>query len=401
MQQLRIHVYIFLTNHSRADGQAIAGITYAILGIYAMGGERQAVSDRAQRVALTTVCLIVFQVLILLLMGSSFFRIVLTPAGYIPNAKDRAGAAGTDLEQFSPSRDLLDKNDRPHGIRPTAKEVRAFMQVAPLETERIWIARMDATDGTRYCATCEATKYDRVHHCSEVNRCVKKFDHFCPWVGGPLGHTRYKFFFQFVTYVAIYCIFLVVTFGVAVSQRKAAINRRDGTFIPDNVGLWYSCIALGGLFGLMMVPFSLFHGRQIMLNQTTLESIDAHDITIIYQTQRKTPSGEVFPIKERVTLGTGVNPFDLGLWRNWQQVMGEFKADHWVVFRILGWFLPVQGSPGDGLHYPWNPAVLEHLASRDTGINVTLLAEGRQTSDTIIEDDQPSREKLPSPTSQI
>ena len=46
------------------------------------------------------------------------------------------------------------------------------------------------TDGRpRWCSTCSNWKQDRVSHCSELNRCVKKMDHYCPWVGGIVGET--------------------------------------------------------------------------------------------------------------------------------------------------------------------------------------------------------------------
>jgi palmitoyltransferase len=32
-----------------------------------------------------------------------------------------------------------------------------------------------------YCSTCCQYKTDRAHHCREVDRCVRKMDHFCPW----------------------------------------------------------------------------------------------------------------------------------------------------------------------------------------------------------------------------
>ena len=32
-----------------------------------------------------------------------------------------------------------------------------------------------------YCSTCCQFKTDRAHHCREVDRCVRKMDHFCPW----------------------------------------------------------------------------------------------------------------------------------------------------------------------------------------------------------------------------
>lgn len=33
----------------------------------------------------------------------------------------------------------------------------------------------------RWCWHCNCYKPDRSHHCSEVQRCVYKMDHFCPW----------------------------------------------------------------------------------------------------------------------------------------------------------------------------------------------------------------------------
>jgi palmitoyltransferase len=32
-----------------------------------------------------------------------------------------------------------------------------------------------------WCYQCKTWKPDRAHHCSDVNRCVRKMDHFCPW----------------------------------------------------------------------------------------------------------------------------------------------------------------------------------------------------------------------------
>jgi palmitoyltransferase len=32
-----------------------------------------------------------------------------------------------------------------------------------------------------WCSTCLNFKPDRTHHCREIQRCVRKMDHFCPW----------------------------------------------------------------------------------------------------------------------------------------------------------------------------------------------------------------------------
>lgn len=39
----------------------------------------------------------------------------------------------------------------------------------------------DANGLPIWCATCANWKPDRTHHCSDVGRCVTRFDHFCPW----------------------------------------------------------------------------------------------------------------------------------------------------------------------------------------------------------------------------
>lgn len=39
----------------------------------------------------------------------------------------------------------------------------------------------------RWCSECRTWKPDRAHHSSDLDRCVRKMDHLCPWVGGVIG----------------------------------------------------------------------------------------------------------------------------------------------------------------------------------------------------------------------
>lgn len=41
----------------------------------------------------------------------------------------------------------------------------------------------------KWCSECRNWKPDRAHHSSEVGRCVRKMDHYCPWVGGMVSET--------------------------------------------------------------------------------------------------------------------------------------------------------------------------------------------------------------------
>lgn len=71
-----------------------------------------------------------------------------------------------------------------------------------------------------WCSTCGNWKPDRAHHCSRSGRCVKKMDHFCPWVGGPIGENNFKFFIQFTSYGAIYCTYVLTVLAVYVSKLR-------------------------------------------------------------------------------------------------------------------------------------------------------------------------------------
>lgn len=46
-------------------------------------------------------------------------------------------------------------------------------------TKNVFVCQEDGRPP--YCSTCCQFKTDRSHHCRELDRCVRKMDHFCPW----------------------------------------------------------------------------------------------------------------------------------------------------------------------------------------------------------------------------
>ena len=46
-------------------------------------------------------------------------------------------------------------------------------------TKDVYVCQDDGRPA--YCSACCHFKTDRAHHCREVDRCVSKMDHFCPW----------------------------------------------------------------------------------------------------------------------------------------------------------------------------------------------------------------------------
>lgn len=217
----------------------------------------------------------------------------------------------------------------------------------------------DADGRPRYCSACRAWKPDRSHHSSEINRCVRKMDHYCPWVGGIISETSFKFFIQFTLYTSLYCAVCLVASVLCLSRHISENVPLDGTVI--------AIIALGAFFGLFtfgMIATSLHY---IFSNLTNVEMI--RQKTVVYllaiRVPQNTPPGPNYGIityplpklgepsngaadlassRDRLATRTfaivatepGENPWDLGRSGNWTSVMGT---------NILDWLFPVRYSP--------------------------------------------------------
>lgn len=206
-----------------------------------------------------------------------------------------------------------------------------------------------------WCSSCLNWKPDRAHHCREVDRCVRKMDHFCPWVGGVVSETSFKFFIQFVTWTAIYCLFNLILMAILVAK-----DRRDsGGAVNIN---WIVTLALASLFGLMTFGMAGSSLQFAFLNTTTIENLSRKTIvwqlavhlrnpsqtttfpTISYSTAQKSSNALLLEhdsspntIKTFAILHSkpGDNPWDLGYLKNLQTVLGE----HWY-----DWLLPIKYS---------------------------------------------------------
>ena len=55
---------------------------------------------------------------------------------------------------------------------------------------------------------CALQRPPRASHCRETNRCVDKWDHFCPWVGNSIGRRNYRWFLCFVVTTLVHGLLL-------------------------------------------------------------------------------------------------------------------------------------------------------------------------------------------------
>ena len=277
-----------------------------------------------------------------------------------------------------------------------------------------------------FCSSCFTHKPDRTHHCSEVDRCVLKMDHFCPWVGGIVSETSFKYFIQFLVYAACFCIMVLTTMAVFIAERR----RSDPAFLDVHYFLILALSALFVLFTLGMAGSSI---QLAFVNSTTVENLTrrskvwslavliprtedgrlpnppSQGITgprfqtityprpaeeeqfLIHQARNQfdtqgygpatlppfstittttTPASSQ-PSRTFAILSTkpGENPFDLGPWQNIRQVMGH---------RISDWLLPIKPSPcahhsSRVSAFPMNEALMTRMRE-----DASLVIDGRR-----------------------
>jgi len=273
---------------------------------------------------------------------------------------------------------------------------------APEGTERFWsndVFQCDPHGLPIWCGACNNWKSDRVHHCSDVGRCVLRMDHFCPWIGGVVGEVNIKFFYQFCFYAAVYTLFVLIVMAVYVARRNVG-GENVTTFYYNN---WAATIGLAAVFFVFTGGMTISNAQHLYANLTTVDAIDAAKRTVylairiqdtdrppaaVDQADSESPkyrkSGErknpfaprqhgnfdkggpipwegkiTYPLYNRgnpasaqrpvtfavVKTPPGMNPWNLGLIGNVRSIMGP---------NVLDWFLPLRiiRARGAGSIYP-------------------------------------------------
>ena len=134
----------------------------------------------------------------------------------------------------------------------------------------------------------------RARHCPELGRCVRRFDHWCPWVGTAVGEDNHQ---AFVFFLLFETILVLMAFGEAITACRRIGLSEDG----DWSGVNYLVIpATMLLFVLIFFPSGLlvFHLNLMATNTTTWESARRDRISYLR------------------ALPDGVNPFSKGVWSN-------------------------------------------------------------------------------------
>lgn len=192
----------------------------------------------------------------------------------------------------------------------------------------------------RYCTKCDCWKPDRTHHCSACKKCILRMDHHCPWFAACVGHCNHKFFVQFLVHVTI------LAFWCFISSLFAFRDFLYSEFNDDLHINWIMLMIISGVMGLAVSVFAGFSVYQVLLNKTTLESLEKSHYRSVLP-----PSA--YRYRDAPSLESVGNLFDIGRWNNWKQVMGE----HW-----WEWIFPITPrNHTPGVSFPINPKIWDEI----------------------------------------
>lgn len=173
------------TEHLERNGSSSSSVNYLL---------NPPASVHSARPGAAIAILVVYFILVLF-MAITYFRVIftiITNPGYVPRGAEyyrrkqgqnwRKGASARS--QRSSEKTWTHEGsigEIPHSGLPRG---RPSPETESPGLENFWKKDCFVCEGDGrpvYCSMCSNWKPDRTHHCSEVDRCVRKMDHFCPW----------------------------------------------------------------------------------------------------------------------------------------------------------------------------------------------------------------------------
>ncbi|KAJ3033790.1 hypothetical protein HDV00_005831 [Rhizophlyctis rosea] len=199
----------------------------------------------------------------------------------------------------------------------------------------------------RFCKKCKAPKPDRTHHCSVCNKCIMKMDHHCPWLHNCVGHFNHRYFYLFLVYMSIACIYYACL-GARLTYRHLYHN--DPYNWPNSGArtLLVFTMLLAVVIGAAIFGMAAWHTFLIGSGQTTIEHYANQD-NAVYARAR----GDVF-----------INEYDLGTIRNFRIFFNIGHKYKWYTV-FVPWPIPPYG---DGKVWPTLGALPGRGAGGEEGV---------------------------------
>ena len=122
-----------------------------------------------------------------------------------------------------------------------------------------------------YCRKCRKFKPPRAHHCHICKTCVLKMDHHCPWVHNCIGYYNYRYFWLFLCYMWLGCVYSVLLtafpFYKAISSKTRPRGEEEHNSRKMIVFVFVLCLSVG-------IAITILFGWHVYLLLTAQTTID-------------------------------------------------------------------------------------------------------------------------------
>lgn len=162
-----------------------------------------------------------------------------------------------------------------------------------------------STSRLRRCGFCLLQQPMRAKHCQTCGRCVRRFDHHCPWIENCVGERNHRWF---IVYLLVQLLVLLWALHIALSGVSPAVSWQ--LWFRAN-GFLLAALGLVGVFSAVVLLLLCCHLYLASVNCTTWEFMSRHRISYL---------------KSR---GDEENPFDRGVLCN--------LRDFFCVCRTVAW----------------------------------------------------------------
>ena len=217
-----------------------------------------------------------------------FWRVANTDPGFVST---RAQLAAKSLRSASSSVENLvhdvDDIEKGGGVSSEITSSASSASLKWLDHPELWAGNWE-----RLCVTCKIVKPAGTKHCQIAKRCVRRFDHYCPWMGNTVGAKNHRDFVIFLILETFAMIVSLLVAVVRVWEENPSEKQRSKTGI-----LFFVACDVSVLIPVLLLVSSQL--AQVARNITTNELMNLHRYAYL-----------------RAADGTFKNPFDKGVFKN-------------------------------------------------------------------------------------
>ena len=217
-----------------------------------------------------------------------FWRVANTDPGFVSTRAQLAAKssrnASSSVENLVHDVDDIEKGG---GVSSEITSSASSASLKWLDHPELWAGNWE-----RLCVTCKIVKPAGTKHCQIAKRCVRRFDHYCPWMGNTVGAKNHRDFVIFLLLETFAMIVSLLVAVVRVWEENPSEKQRSKTGI-----LFFVACDVSVLIPVLLLVSSQL--AQVARNITTNELMNLHRYAYL-----------------RAADGTFKNPFDKGVFKN-------------------------------------------------------------------------------------